>query len=166
MNKRKTSFATRLLKGAGFPYATLVTLLTLVSLPASAETNAAGKAHFTETCAPCHGEGGVGIPGLAPPLVDSPLWSGLGDKAPHYFAGVVSNGMSGKISVLGQDYIGLVMPSQAALPDADLAAIGAYVLQDLNGLSVVPDEAMIGAAKATPTSHKALRKIRAQAVPK
>jgi mono/diheme cytochrome c family protein len=45
----------------------------LVAVAASGICNAApkGEAIFNEVCSACHGEGGVGIPGLAPPLKGS-----------------------------------------------------------------------------------------------
>lgn len=132
----------------------------LLALAASPALAADGAALFAGTCAACHGDGGIGVPGLAPPLVDAELWTALGDKTPAYLAGVMAGGLSGKITVKGVDFVGLVMPPQTEIPDADLAAIGAYVLKDLNGLSAAPDEAAIAAAKATPPTHKALRALR------
>ncbi|KQT64052.1 MULTISPECIES: c-type cytochrome [unclassified Aureimonas] len=129
-------------------------------LSAAPALAADGAALFAGTCAACHGEGGVGIDGLAPPLVDAELWTGLGDKAPTYLAGVMAGGLSGKITAKGIDFVGLVMPPQTEIPDAELAAIGTYVLKELNGLSVAPDEAAIAAAKAAPPTHKALRALR------
>lgn len=132
----------------------------LFALAASPAAAADGATLFAETCAACHGEAGIGVEGLAPPLVDAELWTALGDKAPAYLAGVMAGGLSGKITAKGIDYVGLVMPPQTEIPDADLAAIGAYVLKDLNTLSVAPDEAAITAAKAAPPTHKALRALR------
>lgn len=119
-----------------------------------------GAELFAGTCAACHGEGGIGFEGLAPPLVDAELWTALGDKAPLYLAGVMAGGLSGKLTVAGVDYVGLVMPPQTEIPDADLAAIGAYVLKDLNKLPTPFDETAVAAAKAAPPTHKALRAMR------
>ncbi|KQT42045.1 hypothetical protein ASG43_17370 [Aureimonas sp. Leaf454] len=135
-------------------------LAALVACAVSPAAAADGPARFAEICAACHGEAGVGIEGLAPPLVDAELWTRLGDKAPDYLAGVMAGGMGGKITAKGIDYVGLVMPAQTEVPDADLAAIATYVLKDLNGLTVAPDEAAITAAKAAPPTHKALRALR------
>ncbi len=53
-------------------------------------------------CSACHQPGGVGQPGLAPPLVDAPPWSALGDSAPDYVVGVVLSGLTGTIEAGGQ----------------------------------------------------------------
>ena len=50
----------------------------------------------------CHQLGGVGSPGVAPPLVDGELWGALGDKAERYFAGVLIGGLSGTIAADGE----------------------------------------------------------------
>jgi mono/diheme cytochrome c family protein len=120
-----------------------------------------GKDMFVAVCEACHGEGGVGTEGVAPPLVDPALWSRLGDKAPAYLAGVLAGGLSGKISANGIDYIGLVMPPQSeAGSSKELAAVANYVLKDLNGLASVADAAGIDAALNAPQSHKQLRALR------
>ncbi|MBD9375433.1 cytochrome c [Rhizobium sp. ARZ01] len=115
---------------------------------------------FAKTCATCHGEKGVGTQGLAPPLQNAELWSRLGDKAPHYIAGVMVGGMSGKITANGEDYIGLVMPPMSSVPSEDLALIAGYVLQTLNGVMSAPDKALVDGMKTKPLSHKELRNMR------
>lgn len=120
-----------------------------------------GKEMFVTVCEACHGEGGIGTEGVAPPLVDPELWSRLGDKAPSYIAGVLAGGLSGKISAKGIDYIGLVMPPQSEAGSAEeLAAVANYVLKDLNGLSGTTDAAAIDAALKAPQAHKQLRAMR------
>lgn len=121
-----------------------------------------GAATFGSICAACHGEGGVGTPGLAPPLDLADFWKGLGDKAPSYIAGVIAAGLTGKISAGGMDYIGLAMPAQAELSDADAAEVATYVVATLGGqggTSVTPEE--VAHARAAPPSHADLRKMRA-----
>jgi len=115
-----------------------------------------GKAVFETVCVACHQPGGVGAPGLAPPLVDPELWSRLGDKAGAYVTGVLVSGLSGKIDAAGQTYIGVAMPSQEALSDEELVAVATYVLHDLNHLDV----AIPAPPRAEPPSHKALRTLR------
>lgn len=121
-----------------------------------------GKEFFATVCAACHGEGGVGTDGLAPPLVDAELWDALGDKSPAYIAGVMANGLSGKITVNGQDYIGLVMPPQteSGTPE-ELVAAANYVLQELNGKPQKVSIADLDAASTPPLTHKQLRALRA-----
>lgn len=128
---------------------------------AASAASADGATTFTDICAACHGEGGVGNPGLAPPLNLADFWAGLGGKAPDYIAGVLAAGLSGKISAGGMDYIGLAMPAQAELSDTDAAAVATYVLGTLGGqagVTVTPEA--IAAARAAPPAHADLRKLR------
>lgn len=120
-----------------------------------------GATLFSETCAACHGEGGVGTPGLAPPLNLADFWAGLGDKAPAYVAGVLMSGLTGKITAGGMDYIGLAMPAQVHLTDAEAAEVGTFVLATLGGQAAqaVTPEA-IAADRAAPPTHADLRALR------
>ncbi|GEO84123.1 MULTISPECIES: c-type cytochrome [Alphaproteobacteria] len=141
-------------------YRAAAAALLLSVLPSASYAEETGEAMFASICAACHGDKGVGIEGLAPPLVDPALWQTLGDKAPLYIAGVMAGGMSGKITANGIDYIGLVMPTQAEHGADALAAIAAYVLKDLNGLAAGPSTATVEAALKTPPTHKELRATR------
>jgi mono/diheme cytochrome c family protein len=51
--------------------ATILVGLGAAALAGSAGAASKGEAIFNEVCAACHGEKGVGIPGLAPPLKGS-----------------------------------------------------------------------------------------------
>lgn len=127
-----------------------------LAAPAAPAVAADGKAVFETVCAACHQEGGVGAPGLAPPLVDPALWSRLGDEAGTYVTGVLVAGLSGRIEAGGQTYVGVAMPSQEALSDEELVAVATYVLHDLNHLDV----AIPAPPRTEPPSHKALRTLR------
>lgn len=128
-------------------------------LPGAAAAD--GATLYAETCAACHGEGGAGTPGLAPPLNLAEFWAGLGDRAPAYVAGVLSAGLTGRITAGGIDYIGLAMPAQAHLTPEESAEVATYVLASLggqDGLAVTP--AMVEADRAAPPSHADLRALR------
>lgn len=135
--------------------ATLLTLAALVAPPALAA--GPGETVFNQVCAACHQAGGVGAPGLAPSLVDPPFWQALGKSAPSYVSGVLLGGLSGTIVARGETFMGLVMPAQEALSDADLAAAATYVLKDLNGIGVTVDAAAVAAARKAVPSHAELR---------
>lgn len=137
--------------------------LALLSAPAIGSE--AGRVLFETNCSGCHQIGGIGSPGLAPPLVDDALWKGLGDKAGTYFAGIVVSGFSGKIVAKGETYTGLAMPSQAELSDTEMAEIADYVLHDLNGLSSIPAVETFAAVRAAPPSHQDLKAMRLEALP-
>lgn len=117
---------------------------------------------FSNTCAACHGDAGVGIPGLAPPLQNPELWQRLGPKGNEYIAGVMTAGLSGTIIVDGIKYQAMVMPPQSMIASEDLVKIAEYVLTTLNGSEAIPDVALIDKLKATPLSHTELRAIRKQ----
>lgn len=127
---------------------------------AGALAAADGAQVFADVCAACHGEAGVGTPGLAPPLQDPALWQRLGDRAPDYIGAVVVSGLSGNLTVQGMGYYGLVMPPQTDLGDAELAAVTSYVLGTLAGLDASLTEADIAAHRAAPQPHKALMALR------
>lgn len=90
-----------------------------------------GSALFEAHCSACHSAGGVGTPGLAPPLDRPEFWQGLGDEAPKYVSGVVTKGLNAHITVRGETYAGTMMPPVAGATDEELAAIATWVLQDL-----------------------------------
>ncbi len=119
-----------------------------------------GSALFEVSCSACHQSGGIGNPGIAPPLNDPALWQRLGARAPDYVAGVMVSGMSGTITAGGQMYAGLIMPSHASISDADLAAIGTYILSTVNATGLALDTAHLEAARQAKPSHADLRKLR------
>ena len=119
------------------------------------------EALFNGTCGACHQPGGVGSPGLAPPLADKPLWNRLGATAATYLQGVMFAGLSGGLEIDGQKYSGLVMPPQDRLSDSDLTAIGNYILGTINGLSAPQlTTESVAAARASPATHATLRALR------
>lgn len=128
-----------------------------LATPAAA---ADGTEVFDRVCAACHNTGGIGTPGVAPPLVDPPLWGRLGETAPKFISGVVISGFSGTIMSQGVGYYGLVMPPQGPLSDEELAAVTTHVLRDLAGLPAEVTVADIAAARAAPPGHKALMELR------
>ena len=120
-----------------------------------------GEAAFASHCAACHGEGGAGTPGFAPPLASPALWEGLGPDAPDYLAGVILRGLVGTIRSEGQVYAGLMMPPQAQIDDAEIALIADYVLQELGGLEASLDPDTLETLRAEPPSHADLLALRA-----
>jgi mono/diheme cytochrome c family protein len=103
----------------GLGVAAAVTVLLLAAGPAAAQAD--GEALFRQNCANCHGATGAGVPGLFPPLAGNPHV----DDA-DYVAGVIRNGRSGPIEVLGATYDGQ-MPAFPNLTDEEIEAIIAHV---------------------------------------
>jgi nitrite reductase (NO-forming) len=91
--------------------------------PTLDEPAKAGQALFAGTCAACHQASGAGVPGAFPPLAGSDFLSADTKRA----VGIVLNGLSGKITVNGQDY-NSAMPPFAHLGDDEIAKILTYVL--------------------------------------
>jgi mono/diheme cytochrome c family protein len=91
---------------------------------------AAGAAAFQANCVVCHGAGGRGQPGLAPPLTNYPAHYVATPEGRRQLAMTVLYGMYGDIVVEGQHY-NFRMPSFLRLDDATLAALVNYVVYDL-----------------------------------
>ncbi|WP_085314479.1 c-type cytochrome [Derxia lacustris] len=139
----------------------LAALGTGIALLAGAPAAFAGGAEsFANVCAACHGAGGVGIEGLAPPLRNPAHWQALGERAPDYLANVLAAGLSGTIEANGQVYRGLVMPAQTQLAAAEAAEIASWVLGTLNGLTQTVTPEAIEAARKSPLTHARLRALR------
>lgn len=137
----------------------------LALLAAPAHAGEAGELLFNDNCSGCHQLGGVGSPGLAPPLVNGELWSALGDKADDYLAGVLVGGLSGTIVAGGNTYAGLAMPSQEWMTDDEMLAVADYVLNDLNGLDLSLSPEPITGARQAHLTHAALRSLRKELLP-
>jgi nitrite reductase (NO-forming) / hydroxylamine reductase len=88
----------------------------------NAETLANGEAVYNANCAACHQPAGTGLPGAFPPLAKSDFLAG--ERRQVLSAALF--GLSGPITVNGQDYNG-VMPSMGYLTDDELAAALSYV---------------------------------------
>jgi mono/diheme cytochrome c family protein len=140
----------------------LAALGALAFTGARADTPAvpAGQAVFDRVCAACHQSGGKGNPGVAPTLAGplAPLFAGADGK--RYVAGVLTQGLSGKISSSGEMFMG-AMPTQAALSDAELTDVANYLARDLNGAADAPFSADdIRQARTAKAPHKDLRALR------
>jgi len=125
----------------------------------AAQAADSGATVYADNCAACHGEKGEGSE-IAPPLQNTALWKTLGNSASKYFAAVVASGMSGKITVNGKTYKG-VMPPQAHLSSEELAAVSTYVLKSINGTSASVSVELVDNAKQAPLPKAALHALRA-----
>jgi nitrite reductase (NO-forming) len=82
----------------------------------------AGQALFAGTCSTCHQPDGKGLAGVFPPLAGSDYLA----KGNAELINVVLNGLSGPVTVNGQDY-NSVMPPMSQLTDDEVANILTYV---------------------------------------
>jgi len=86
-----------------------------------------GAGLFAKNCAMCHQAQGQGIPGVFPPLAKSDFLMKLAKKEDRSeLVKIVLEGKTGKISVNGQDYNGVMTPV-SGLSDEDLAAVLTHV---------------------------------------
>ncbi len=93
--------------------------------PTGGGTGLRGKAVYESVCALCHNTDGTGKPGQAPPFAGSEWVSG----SPNRMIRIPLVGLSGPVTVKGQEW-NLSMPAMgAALPDDDLAAVLTYIRQ-------------------------------------
>lgn len=107
----------------------ILSLFLLVNLPVQATDRGADL--FKNSCATCHGEAGVGLPGFAPTLAGTLSQHLASPSAAAYFSQVMVSGLSGKIESNGQIFAG-AMPSQTMLSNVELVAILNYVTTQLN----------------------------------
>jgi nitrite reductase (NO-forming) len=107
----------------------------------------AGQALFAGTCSVCHQPNGAGMAGVFPPLAKSDYLAADKRRA----IDVVLHGLSGKVTVNGQEY-NSVMPPMNQLNDDEVANILTYVLNSWGnpGGQVSKDEVKVQRAKAAP----------------
>jgi mono/diheme cytochrome c family protein len=117
-----------------------------------------GEQLYANNCGICHQPDGAGAPGVAPPL-RSDLWLRLGSRSPRYFASVLVSGLVG-VPIDGQVYAA-AMPSWAQLSDAEISAIGTFVLQKLNGTKLKVPEAAVKETRAATLDAASLKRLRA-----
>lgn len=84
-----------------------------------------GKQIYSTTCQACHQASGAGIPGAFPPLALSPWVSGPAKR----FVAIVLHGIQGEISVLDNQFQGVMPPFKAQLSAEDIAAVTSFVRQ-------------------------------------
>lgn len=84
-----------------------------------------GRQLFSQICAQCHQPSGLGMEGLAPPLVDSE-WV-LGSE--HRLVRIVLNGLHGPIQV-GKKTVELEMPGLGSLDDDMIASVLTYIRRE------------------------------------
>jgi mono/diheme cytochrome c family protein/glucose/arabinose dehydrogenase len=95
-----------------------------------------GKRLFAGSCAACHQLHGMGMDGLAPPLVDSEWVLGSEQRLTR----IVLNGLTGPLRVKGAGWH-LDMPSMGMFDDEQIAAILTYIRRewDNTGSPVQPE---------------------------
>jgi nitrite reductase (NO-forming) len=85
----------------------------------------AGETLFNGTCSVCHQNNGAGVANVFPPLAKSDFLAADAKRT----IGVVLNGLSGPVTVNGQNY-NSVMPPMSQLNDDEVANILTYALNN------------------------------------
>jgi nitrite reductase (NO-forming) len=113
---------------------------------------AAGRQLFTGTCSVCHQAEGTGLPGVFPPLAKSDLIA----ADPKRPIDILLHGLTGKVTVNGQEY-NSVMPPMTQLTDDEIANIITYVLNSWGnpGGRVTVDEVQKARAAGAPATANA-----------
>jgi mono/diheme cytochrome c family protein len=99
-----------------------------VVVPLTAEQQARfekGKMIYAGLCAACHQPTGLGMEGLAPPLMDSDWVTGPSDRPIK----IILHGMSGPIQVSGRTWT-LEMPPLPQFTDEDIASVLTYIRRE------------------------------------
>jgi mono/diheme cytochrome c family protein len=122
-----------------------------------------GAKVYAETCRACHQAGGVGSPGLAPPLVSSVI-ANAANRQRDYPAMVVIHGLSGSLPLANGDVIASAMPPQRGLNDDEVAAVVSYVYR-LNRTQTPMTPADAARIRAQPASSDELKRIRSGLMP-
>jgi len=126
---------------------TCLGFLPLALLATNAPARAAtGAELFATHCQACHQATGEGAPGIAPPLTGTLARRAALPEGRAWLAQTLVSGMTGPITSRGEPYNGN-MPSFAALPDADLAAVLGHVLARFNDSPVQPQPEDFAAAR-------------------
>jgi mono/diheme cytochrome c family protein len=96
----------------------------LVATPVLAAPS--GSAVYSANCAFCHQAGGVGVQGQFPRLETRAGLIASNPAGRAFLVTLLFNGMSGHVSVDGQDILGL-MPGFTTMDDEDIAAVLTYI---------------------------------------
>jgi nitrite reductase (NO-forming) / hydroxylamine reductase len=107
----------------------------------------AGSKVYQKVCSACHGAEGKGLPGAFPPVANSDWIAANRDQ----LAQAILNGLSGPITVNGQDY-NSVMPPMAYLSDAEVANVLTYVLNSWGNPGGEMQAAEVAQARGGPTA--------------
>jgi len=102
---------------------TIAAILTILATPASAQSPDDGAVVYTDKCARCHQDDGLGVENKYPPLAGNP------DAADFdYVVDVVTNGLSGK-TIMGVDYERDMPAFNDRLTAEEIQQVSAYTVQ-------------------------------------
>lgn len=88
---------------------------------------AEGRQVYTTYCSPCHQVTGMGLNGVAPPLVGSE-W--VLAEGPNRIIRIVLNGLTGPVTVEGKEFNLTMVPWRSSLSDHQIAAVLTFIRQN------------------------------------
>ena len=103
-----------------------------------------GQRVYAQTCSACHQPTGLGIAGAFPPLAGSE-WV-TGDKG--RLVRIVMHGLSGPITVAGEEYESMMPPFGGTLGDPELAAVATYIRSSWGNTGDAVTAAEVAAVRA------------------
>lgn len=98
-------------------------VVVLAACSKSAGSSSDGASVYQTNCSSCHGADGKGTPNMFPPLAGNPVVTG----DPGKVIKIIKGGLSGKVTVKGQDFNGQMPAWTGRLSAADIAAAISYV---------------------------------------
>lgn len=114
--------------------------------PAESEAVALGRKVYRSYCLSCHQADGNGVPGMYPPLVDSP-WI-QGDKG--RLIRLLLNGMKGELVVKGERYNN-AMAAHGHLSDEEIAGVLTFVRSNFDNTADPVTPAEVATIRASNT---------------
>ncbi len=110
-----------------------------------------GRQVYAQNCQPCHQQDGRGLAGVFPPLVGSEWVTGPEETVIR----ILLNGLQGPVEVAGATYNGLMPAWRDPLPDADIAAVAAYIRQWAPNAAGAVEPAAVAALREATASRTA-----------
>lgn len=100
-----------------------------------------GAQIYMANCSSCHQADGKGLAGSFPPLAGNPVVTGDPKTVVH----IVKYGLTGKISVQGHAFNGMMPPWGSQLSNADIAAALTYVRSSWGNKATAITQAQVAA---------------------
>jgi mono/diheme cytochrome c family protein len=86
-----------------------------------------GKRVFTQNCAVCHQQTGLGVAGQFPPLAGSEWVLSQDWHGDNHIVNIVLHGFQGQVSVKGEQFNNVMAPWGKVLKDDQIAAVLTYI---------------------------------------
>jgi len=144
------------------PYANADQLESFQPKSGEAALLAQGKKTYEAICGTCHGVDGLGKPGQAPPLAGSE-W--VIAKGSHRITSIPLAGVTGQLTVKGQDWNLSMAAMGAALSDADLAGVLTYIRTSWGNQAEAVTADDVKAVRASLGAHPPLTHEQLMAIP-